>query len=80
LGLNLRDDAVDTSASSPESAFTNCQALIKSSNSNPAPLVDRSVAGARFASQLRAFGFDVFLGGVIDSRIFVDLDYCNICR
>ena len=69
------------SACSPARAFTNCQALIRSSNSNPAPLVDRSVAGARFAVLSRgAFGFDVFLDGAIDFRMLVALDYCHICR
>src|SRR3990167_740008 len=68
-------------ACSPDRAFTNCQALIRSSNSNPAPLVDRSVAGARFALLLRgAFGFDVFLGFVISFQMLVALDYCHICR
>src|SRR3546814_17285606 len=68
-------------ACSPDRAFTNCQALIRSSNSNPAPLVDRSVAGARFALPPRgAFGFDVFLDGAIRFRMLIVLDYCHLYR
>src|SRR5450830_45103 len=66
---------------SPAKAFTSCQALIRSSNSNPAPLIDRSVADARFTLAPRgAFGFDVFLGGAISFRMPVARDYCHICR
>ena len=51
-------------AISPERAFTSCQPLIRSSNSNPAPLVDRKVAGGRFSPLAGdAFGFDFGLDG-----------------
>ncbi|MCY1463092.1 hypothetical protein D9M71_809400 [compost metagenome] len=68
-------------ACSPDRAFTNCQALIRSSNSNPAPLVDRSVADARFALPPRgAFGFDLFLDGAISFRMLVAVPYLSARR
>ncbi len=68
-------------ACSPDRAFTNCQALIKSSNSNPAPLIDRNVPGAGLALLSReAFGFDVFLDWAIDFRMRVAPDYYDIRR
>lgn len=62
-------------ACSPDSVFTNCQALISSSNSNPAPLVDRSVADTRFTLPPRgAFCLVVFFDEGISFRMLVALD------
>lgn len=53
-------------ARSPDMAFTICHALTRSSNSNPAPLVDRSVAEKLLAIPLAgAFRVRGFLEEVI---------------
>lgn len=46
---------------SPECAFTNCHAATRSSNLKTAPLIERTVAGARFLAPDDAFAADVFL-------------------
>lgn len=56
-------------ARSPDNAFTSCQALTWSSKSNPAPLVDRSVAGAGFTLSPRDdFSFELFLDAVVVNK------------
>jgi hypothetical protein len=68
-------------ARSPDITFTNCQALIYSSKSNPAPFIDRNVAGAGFTLSPRDdFSFELFLDEAIFFRIHIPIDCCHIVR